>query len=314
MLTAQRPLVYAATDMVDAIDRAEDIRQSKAELQWPSRGGELSTMLQAHASHFAPSEGGEGGRGRGGGGGGGPTPIARLGSSHLREMDRATRVTNDFLSLTSGGWWEGGVELVEVVSAAPLVAYGPHDLPLHVEFLLPSENTLVRVGERELLLQGETRIELHPSPSPAPSSSAGVEAQLEQASAYLSQLAEVVGLCVSLQVELSADKGGGGEGGEEGRVRQLSFSLGSGEERTACELSCSPQVGYPLLNHSHSSLLNPSLSTPLPLPALQPSFAPFTSSPYVRSSSSPPSLAPLSPLSASPYMPFLPYSPPVASG
>eukprot|EP00966_Prymnesium_polylepis_P012648 290176-Prymnesium_polylepis.1 len=56
MLTAQRPLVYAATDMVDAIDRQDDVAQFEQELQCVGRGAEVARLLdeQARARRDAP--------------------------------------------------------------------------------------------------------------------------------------------------------------------------------------------------------------------------------------------------------------------
>jgi len=49
MLTAQRPLVFAATDMVDAIDREDDVRQYKQELQCATRVSEIEQLLEEQA-------------------------------------------------------------------------------------------------------------------------------------------------------------------------------------------------------------------------------------------------------------------------
>ena len=91
-------------------------------------------------------------------------------SSHLREKDRAAKVTNDFLGLTSAECFAGGLDLQDALSGAHLVAYSAHDLVLNVEYLLPSENRLMRVSETELLLEQETRVQvaLHPNEARSP--------------------------------------------------------------------------------------------------------------------------------------------------
>ena len=267
MLTAQRPLVYAATDMVDAIDRQDDVRQFKQELQCVSRGAEVEGILNEQARQLVHLEQQASLDGAGATRRSSMSAAARLVSgvnSHLREMDRATKVTNDFLGLSTGECFAGGLDLQEALSGAHLVAYSAHILPLNVEYLLPSENRLMRISETELLLEQETRVQLAPPDketavaAPTPASRELVEAQIAQAADFLRQLgAEELAFAVKLRVELLPDEyvatsapssPKSPKGASATPLGLLEFELGTGGEAAECSLSCTPQVFIALVN------------------------------------------------------------------
>ena len=231
MLTSQRPLVYAATDMVDAIDRHEDLDEFKAGLHCISSAESAAELLDEqarlllaaqqherqllegaplcraalalHASAATPaatsssaataaasaaaSAASSAARlaaaslvGRGGqfavgqAFGSGSSPI-------LSQMNRAAKVTSDFLELTSGAAFANGLVLslasddgsggggVVTVSTAM-------ELELNRAYTTPSGNHLVRISETQLVLEREMYISIAEAAPPPAAEAAQAEA------------------------------------------------------------------------------------------------------------------------------------------
>ena len=78
-------------------------------------------------------------------------------------MDRAAKVTKDFLALSSGEAFEdGGLALHNAGGGAGLLAHSAHDLELFETYLTPSGNRVERTSDTELLLERDTKIKIAP--------------------------------------------------------------------------------------------------------------------------------------------------------
>lgn len=268
MLTAQRPLVYAAADMVDAIDRQDDVQQYTQELHCATRGPDIEQLLEEQARLFSLFEqSGVDGLGIARRVSIPSVPKSSVAATHVKEMDRATKVTSDFLGLSSGEVFHGGLVLQESATGQQLVAHEAMQLVQDREYMMPSDNRVVRISDTELLLEHETRIQVIP-PRPAqggsmmarPDDGDALGAQLDQASGFLRLASSEDMQCViSLRVTLQAPSDecqslspvAAAMSAPRPAVEAqtvLEFQLGKAGEALECSLACSPQVFIGLVN------------------------------------------------------------------
>ena len=321
MVDTTRPLLYAAADIVDAIDHVEDVHEFReAALSHAKHAGEITGLVEeqarqlrryvsssssaalAAAAGSGGGMGGGGGVGGGGGGGGGggdggddgggrdnggqpgpetpgtvgtprrPTPSAAsslvastLGRAtatirppatdpHLQAMDRAAKVTRDFLALSSGEAFAEGLEVVEEATGRAYLVQNAGELALNRVYLTPSGNRLERRSETELLLERDTKVVIAPPPdvtgadgarAAGRSGLAGVseaveeqrQQQLEAAAAFTRSARLERGMSVVLKVHLTP-RGGGEAAGTTQAAADGAASNGSGDgaaAATACE-------------------------------------------------------------------------------